>query len=66
MCQSQELIPFYMKEAGSGNVGHWGPDLLSSMNNVHSESVHCISPETDMGIKYKEPRSGKTGLNDFA
>lgn len=35
-----------MEEAGTGNVGDRGPDLLPGVNHVHAEGIHGISPET--------------------
>lgn len=34
-----------MEEAGTGNVGDRGPNLLPGMNHVHAEGIHSISPE---------------------
>lgn len=33
-----------MEETSASNISDWRADLLPSMNHVHSESVHRISP----------------------
>lgn len=34
-----------MKEAGAGDVGHRGSNLLPGVNHVHAERIHCVTPE---------------------
>ena len=35
-----------MKEAGAGDVGHRGSNLLPGVNHVHTERIHRVTPET--------------------
>lgn len=34
-----------MEETGASNVSDWRADLLASMDHIHSECVHSISPD---------------------
>lgn len=36
-----------MEEAGAGDVGDRGPNLLPGMNHVHTERIHRIPPEME-------------------
>lgn len=46
-----------MEEAGAGNVGHRGSNLLPGVNYVHAECVHCITPE--MGGRARKRKKKK-------
>lgn len=35
-----------VEEAGAGDVGHRGPNLLPGVNHVHAERVHRVTPAT--------------------
>lgn len=35
-----------MKEAGAGDVGHRGSNLLPGVDHVHTERIHRVTPET--------------------
>ena len=39
------MVPFNMEEAGSGYVSNRWSDLLSGMNDIHPECIHCIATE---------------------
>lgn len=34
-----------MKEAGTRNIRHWGPDLLASVNHIHTERIDGIATD---------------------
>lgn len=39
-----DVGPLDVHEAGAGDVGHRWPHLLSCMDDIHAECIHCIPP----------------------
>lgn len=61
-CQP-DVGALHVEKAGTGDVGHRRSDLLSCVDHVHTERVHCVAPAMRGGwqiIRKEREKNPKT------